>query len=86
MLITFSLNAWEDYISWQTEDKKMLKKINELIKDIQLHPFEGIGKPEPLKYDLAGYWSRRIDREHRLVYQVEGKELLIYSCKYHYDK
>lgn len=86
MLITFSLNAWEDYISWQTEDKKMLKKINELIRDIQLHPFEGIGKPEPLKYDLAGYWSRRIDREHRLVYQVEGKELLIYSCKYHYDK
>lgn len=86
MLITFSLNAWEDYISWQTEDKKMLKKINELIRDIRLHPFEGIGKPEPLKYDLAGYWSRRIDREHRLVYQVEGKELLIYSCKYHYDK
>ncbi|MBN8706462.1 MAG: Txe/YoeB family addiction module toxin [Bacteroidetes bacterium] len=86
MLITFSLNAWEDYISWQTEDKKMLKKINELIRDIQLHPFDGIGKPEPLKYDLAGYWSRRIDREHRLVYQVEGKELLIYSCKYHYDK
>ena len=86
MRITFSKNSWEEYTSWQVEDKQMLRKINELIKDIQRHPFEGIGKPEPLKYDLAGFWSRRIDREHRLVYQVIKDELLIYSCRYHYDK
>ena len=85
MKITFSKNAWEDYVSWQAEDKKMLKKINELIKDISRTPFEGIGKPEPLKYDLAGFWSRRIDREHRLVYQYVEGEVLIYSCRYHYD-
>ena len=86
MKITFSLNAWEDYLSWQQQDKKMLNKINQLIKDIQRTPFEGIGKPEPLKYDLSGFWSRRIDREHKLVYQVQDNEILIYSCKYHYDK
>lgn len=86
MRIIFSKNAWEDYISWQAEDKKILKKINDLIKDIQRTPFDGLGKPEPLKFDLAGLWSRRIDREHRLVYQVVEKEILIYSCKYHYDK
>jgi toxin YoeB len=86
MRITFSKNAWEDYLSWQKEDKKILRKINDLIKDIQRTPFEGLGKPEPLKFDLAGYWSRRIDLEHRLVYQYQGNEILIYSCKYHYDK
>lgn len=86
MRITFSQNSWEDYISWQSEDKKMLKKINELIKDIQTTPYTGLGKPEPLKYDLTGLWSRRIDREHRLVYQVIGNEILIYGCRYHYDK
>ncbi|MCK4344800.1 MAG: Txe/YoeB family addiction module toxin [Bacteroidales bacterium] len=86
MRITFSKNAWEDYVSWQTEDKRILRKINELIEAIQRNPFEGIGKPEPLKYDLAGFWSRRIDREHRLVCQVINKEILIYSCRYHYDK
>ena len=86
MKITFSLNAWEDYLSWQQQDKKMLKKINQLIKDIQRTPFEGVGKPEPLKYDLSGFWSRRIDREHRLVYQVQDNEILIYSCRYHYDR
>jgi len=86
MKITFSKNSWEDYTSWQYEDKKMLKKINDLIKDIQRTPYEGSGKPEPLKYDLAGFWSRRIDREHRLVYQIIGDEILIYSCRYHYDK
>ena len=85
MRITFSKNAWDDYLSWQSEDKKMLKKINELIKDIQRNPFTGIGKPEPLKFDLAGYWSRRIEREHRIVYQVIKNDLLIYSCRYHYD-
>ena len=86
MRIIFSKNSWQDYISWQSEDKKMLGKINELIKDIQRTPFEGKGKPEPLKYDLAGFWSRRIDREHRLVYQVNKKEILIYSCRFHYDR
>lgn len=84
--IIFTKISWGDYISWQTEDKKMLRKINELIKDIQRTPFEGKGKPEPLKYDLAGLWSRRIDREHRLVYKVERNEILIYSCRFHYDK
>ena len=86
MRIVFSKIAWEDYTSWLNEDKKMLRKINDLIKDIQRDPFTGKGKPEPLKYDLAGLWSRRIDREHRLVYQVLNQEILIYSCKYHYDK
>ncbi|MCX6305379.1 MAG: Txe/YoeB family addiction module toxin [Bacteroidetes bacterium] len=86
MKVTFSQNSWEEYQSWQLDDKKMLKKINDLIKDIQGTPYQGLGNPEPLKYDLAGFWSRRIDREHRLVYQVSGKEILIYSCRYHYDK
>ncbi len=85
MKILFSKNSWEDYTSWLIEDKKMLKKINELIKDIQHTPFEGKGKPEPLKYDLSGFWSRRIDREHRLVYQVKDDIIIIYACKYHYD-
>ena len=85
MTITFSKNAWEDYVSWQKEDKRVLRKINELIKVIQRTPFEGIGKPEPLKYDLAGLWSRRIEREHRLVYRVESDELFIHSCRFHYD-
>ncbi len=85
MRITFSKNAWEDYTSWQSEDKKMIKKINDLIKDIQRTPYAGMGKPEALKYDLAGLWSRRIDREHRLVYQANDNEILIYTCRYHYD-
>ena len=86
MKLIFSKNAWEDYVYWQTEDKKTLKKINALIKDIQKTPYEGIGKPEPLKFDLAGYWSRRIDLEHRLVYQVDDSDILIYACRFHYDK
>jgi toxin YoeB len=85
MRITFSQNAWDDYISWQKDDKKIHEKINTLIKDIQRTPFEGLGKQEPLKYDLAGFWSRRIDLEHRLVYQYRDNEILIYSCRYHYD-
>ena len=84
--ITFSKNAWEDYLSWQKEDKKVVGKISELIRDIQRTPYQGIGKPEPLKYDLAGFWSRRIDMEHRLVYQFRDDQILIYSCRYHYDK
>jgi toxin YoeB len=86
MRITFSKNSWEDYVSWQQEDKKILKRINQLIADIQRTPFQGLGNPKPLKFDLSGFWSRRIDREHRLVYQVFDQEVLIYSCKYHYDK
>lgn len=86
MLITFSKNAWEDYLFWQKEDRRMLRKINELIKDIASAPFDGKGKPEPLKYDLAGLWSRRIDLEHRLVYKYLDNHLYIYSCRYHYDK
>jgi toxin YoeB len=83
--IAFSKNAWEDYLSWQAEDKKMLNKINELIREIQRTPFEGMGKPEPLKFELNGCWSRRIDREHRIVYQVKNDDLLIFSSRYHYD-
>ena len=86
MKIIFSKNAWEDYTFWLAQDRKILRKINDLIKDIQRTLFTGKGKPEPLKYDLAGLWSRRIDREHRLVYKVHDKDLFIYACKYHYDK
>ncbi|MDZ7633210.1 MAG: Txe/YoeB family addiction module toxin [Bacteroidales bacterium] len=85
MKIVFSKNAWEDYISWQSEDRKTLKKINALIRDVQRSPYEGIGKPEPLKFDLAGFWSRRIDLEHRLVYRIEENEIQIFACRYHYD-
>ena len=85
MRITFSSHAWEDYTTWLKEDRKMLVKINQLIKDIQRTPYDGIGKPEALKYDLAGYWSRRIDREHRLVYKVDNDTVIIISCRYHYD-
>lgn len=86
MEIIFSKNAWDDYVSWQMENKRTLRKINKLIKDIQRTPFNGLGKPEPLKYDLAGFWSRRIDLEHRLVYQYRDNEILIYSCRFHYDE
>ena len=85
MLITFTENAWEDYVYWQSIDKKIIKRINKLIKEIQRIPFEGTGKPEPLKYDLAGYWSRRIDQEHRLLYQVEENAIIIITCRFHYD-
>jgi toxin YoeB len=84
MLITFTQNAWEDYTYWQSIDKKIVKKINELLKDIKRNPFDGIGKPEALKYDLAGYWSRRIDHEHRLVYQLKDEAILVYACRFHY--
>ena len=77
--------AWDDYIYWQTKDKKTLKKINQLLKDIERGNFEGIGKPEPLKGDLSGFWSRRIDSVHRLVYRIQGDVLEVISCKGHYD-
>ncbi|MGK7392359.1 MAG: Txe/YoeB family addiction module toxin [Candidatus Cyclobacteriaceae bacterium M2_1C_046] len=85
MLLIFTENAWDDYLFWQKVDKKMVRKINELIKSINRTPFEGIGKPEPLKFDLAGFWSRRIDQEHRLVYQVVDDELRVIVCRYHYE-
>jgi len=84
MNLQFSENAWEDYLYWQETDKSILKRINLLIKDICSPPFDGIGKPEPLKHALAGFWSRRINDEHRIVYQVEGKLLFIAQVRYHY--
>lgn len=84
MNISFTENAWEDYLYWQKMEKKIVKRINELIKDIKRNPFEGLGKPEPLKYDLSGKWSRRITDEHRLVYQVDGDNLIVFTCRYHY--
>ena len=84
MRLIFSDKSWEDYSYWQTTDKKVLKKINQLIKDIKRQPFEGIGKPEPLKHQLSGFWSRRITDEHRLVYEVNENSIAIASCRYHY--
>jgi toxin YoeB len=78
------VESWNDYLFWQEADKRMVRKINELIKDIRRTPFEGKGKPEPLKYNLAGFWSRRITEEHRLVYSITNDALLIAACRYHY--
>ncbi len=84
MKLIFSEKAWEDYLYWQKTDKKILKRINLLIQDIKRSPFEGIGKPEPLKYDLSGYWSRRIDDEHRIVYKVQNDAIFLSQLRYHY--
>ena len=84
MRLIWSTNAWEDYLFWQEQDKKILKRINELIKSIQREAFKGIGEPEPLKHNWKGYWSRRITREHRLIYKVQNDELWIAQCRYHY--
>ena len=84
MQLVFAEKAWEDYLHWQKTDKRILKRINTLIKDITREPFEGIGKPEPLKHALSGYWSRRINDEHRIVYKVHGDSLLIAQLRYHY--
>lgn len=84
MNITWTDESWEEYIEWQSQDKKILKKINSLIKDIKRDPFDGIGKPEPLKYELSGCWSRRISDEHRLVYEITEYSIVMISCKYHY--
>jgi len=86
MKLTFHERAWEDYLYWQQTDKKILKRINLLIKDTLRHPFEGIGKPEPLKGEHSGSWSRRIDAEHRIVYRVKGDILVIQQCRFHYSK
>ncbi|MBQ5441663.1 MAG: Txe/YoeB family addiction module toxin [Firmicutes bacterium] len=84
-VIKWDYDAWEDYLFWQTKDKRIVKRINLLVKDICRSPFDGIGKPEPLKGNLSGLWSRRIDEEHRLVYLVEKDSVLIISCKNHYN-
>lgn len=84
MILSWAETAWEDYLDWQATDGKRLKRINTLIKDIQRHPFTGIGDPEPLKHHWTGYWSRRVDREHRLVYKATDSALVIVQCRYHY--
>ncbi len=85
MKLIFVEESWEDYLYWQKTDKHKLKKINELLRDISRNPFEGIGKPEQLKYKYSGFWSRKIDNEHRLIYQVKDDEILIAKCRFHYD-
>ncbi len=84
MRLIFSEHGWEDYLYWQQSDRKMLLRINALIKEIQRQPFQGIGKPEPLRHGLAGYWSRRINDEHRMVYKVAEDALFIAQLRYHY--
>lgn len=84
MNLLFSSQAWEDYLYWQSTDRKTLKRINALIEAVVREPFEGIGKPEPLRHELAGWWSRRIDEEHRLVYRVEDETVFVAQCRYHY--
>lgn len=84
--IAFEANAFQDFTEWSKLDKKIYKRIVELIKDICRQPFTGIGKPEPLKHELKGYWSRRINDTHRLVYKVSEEDVIIISCKYHYEK
>lgn len=84
MELVWQTNAWEDYLYWQEQDKKIILRINELVKDAMRSPFKGIGKPEPLKGDLAEFWSRRITDEHRLVYAVKDKRLHIIQCRFHY--
>ena len=86
MLLVWDANAWEDYLWWQSQDRKVLKRINLLIQDIQRNGHDGIGKPEPLKHDFAGYWSRRITDEHRLVYKITDTEVRIAACRYHYGR
>jgi toxin YoeB len=83
-VLVFDANAWEDYVHWQTQDRKILKRINLLIKDIERNGNDGIGKPEPRKHDFAGYWSRRITDEHRLLYKVTDTDVRVAACRYHY--
>lgn len=84
MKIVFSEHAWDDYLYWQNADKKIVKRINTLIREIERTPYQGQGKPEPLKHSLSGYWSRRITDEHRLVYKVENDAIVIAQLRYHY--
>ena len=85
MKYIFVDESWEDYQYWLNTDKKMISRINELLKDISRNPFTGLGKPEPLKFKYKGFWSRRIDVEYRLIYQVRNDEILIAKCRFHYD-
>ncbi len=85
MKYVFVEESWDDYLYWQQTDKKKLKKINELLKDIARNPFEGLGKPESLKHKYSGFWSRRIDDEHRLIYRCVDDEIQIVKCRFHYD-
>jgi toxin YoeB len=84
MKIIWSEKSWDDYLYWQNTDKQLVKKINQFIKDIQRDPFDGIRKPEPLKHQFSGFWSRRITDEHRLVYEITQNSIAIASCRYHY--
>jgi toxin YoeB len=84
MEVVFLDDAWEQYVYWQTEDRKTLRKVNMLINEIKRTPFEGTGKPEPLKHDLQGYWSRRIDSQNRLIYRIHNDQLKILACRFHY--
>lgn len=84
MRLIFADAAWDDYLYWQQQDRRMIERINKLIKEAQREPFAGIGKPEPLKHALAGYWSRRITDEHRMVYKIDGDSMLIAQLRYHY--
>lgn len=84
MKLVFSDHAWDDYLYWQKTDKKILRRVNSLIKEAMRHPFEGVGKPEPLKHGLSGYWSRRITDEHRFVYKISEDALKIAQLRYHY--
>ena len=84
MKLIFSENAWDDYLYWQRNNPKLLKRINSLLKDIQRQPFEGVGKPEPLKHNFSRYWSRRITDEHRIIYKIENDLLMIAQLRYHY--
>jgi len=85
MKYIFVDESWEDYLYWQKTNKKTLKRINDLLKNISREPYSGIGKPEPLKHKYKGFWSRRIDGEHRLIYRVKGNEIHIAKCRFHYD-
>ena len=84
MILSWADHAWDDYLYWQKTDKKILKRINSLIKDMKRTPFEGLGYPESLKHSWSGYWSRRINREHRIIYKVTNEALIIVQCRYHY--
>ena len=84
MRLIFADAAWEDYLYWQKQDRKVLERINKLVQEVRREPFSGVGKPEPLRHALAGFWSRRITDEHRMVYRVEGDQLLIAQLRYHY--
>jgi len=85
-ILSWTKESWADYTYWQRQDRKTLKRINRLIEDTKRNPFKGIGKPEPLKENLSGFWSRRIDESNRLVYAVDSNQLTIISCRYHYEK